>query len=1001
MKSFPIFPVSAMWPISLIFSITLTAQPARRVHDPVVIQGASVPAFLGKSVDAIRVYSYNAGENTWQPVLFQIDERDDTDSYIGQKDGLLSDQDEIVFLAGDMGHQAPDDNWPGDIQAKQGKRLQLRINDPLDPGSPGFVYLFDSQSLARLGTSLFTVSQDEDRVRSSTYTVTHGVHGFQNGLYLNTSAGGDSLNIIERQKFRVIGKIDYINEEIGIQEEMSGSIKILNGMESINTTVAPKSITYIADPKIRVHRYLDLEYRFKASISVLGFSFKVDKQGTYQFLTTYYPTYAEWKSGTLEITEIDNVNIREIRLTTDLRPNALGMNFYNPYNTDPIRIDLTQNNYDDTINWPGDSWHLIVANPDDPNAFLSHASLLTITRIPTIPDNSNGHLYLKESMTAVKYDTGDNMSWGDSGWQMKGNSLTGMINFNSATYYLPENLTIAQAETLSAMHLNPLYADITEQVMTYRVTLDILPWEGGTVTMLPPISKHPANSQISITAKPKPGYRFEGWTGDIESTANPLLFEITDNVQINAVFVPYIHQIAVHSEPQGLNFTADGDLFVTPAIFSWEELTSHTIAIDSIIQIDDASRWKFSDWEPHQPVSFDYQVEARDTLFSARFNTQFRLLAETEDPVTGTVQVQPSQSWFDEGSVVHCTAVPGADYSFSHWSGDTTAAVPTLILTMDRPQSVTAHFSNAPPVISDADTVIAEDHTLKLTTGDLARWIQDDATTLENLVFTFAGSGHLTADFDAENDTLTITPEPQWSGLDTVWITAADPLGAFSRAPLAVTVTQEPDPPGHFSLLSPDNHTGITDWPVTMEFLWESATDPDPGDTLTYIFELDTSSTFRSIGKIRIDHLQWTQYILLWPGELGDNRYYWRVLARDRTGLVTECNAVFSLELNTDAESGNDNVPKDFVLEQNYPNPFNGTTILKYGLPRDEHVTLIVYNSHGQQVRRLWDGMQNAGYHLVQWNGLDIQGQAVSSGMYMIVLQYGNHRLVRKALLLQ
>ena len=75
-------------------------------------------------------------------------------------------------------------------------------------------------------------------------------------------------------------------------------------------------------------------------------------------------------------------------------------------------------------------------------------------------------------------------------------------------------------------------------------------------------------------------------------------------------------------------------------------------------------------------------------------------------------------------------------------------------------------------------------------------------------------------------------------------------------------------------------------------------------------------------------------------------------------------------------------VPDDFELAQNYPNPFNPTTTIEFALPGDSQVVLNVYNIQGQLVATLVDGMTNAGYHSVVWDGRDMFGSAVSSGVY-------------------
>ena len=48
-------------------------------------------------------------------------------------------------------------------------------------------------------------------------------------------------------------------------------------------------------------------------------------------------------------------------------------------------------------------------------------------------------------------------------------------------------------------------------------------------------------------------------------------------------------------------------------------------------------------------------------------------------------------------------------------------------------------------------------------------------------------------------------------------------------------------------------------------------------------------------------------------------------------------------------------VPERYELWQNYPNPFNPMTTIEFDLPQPAVVTLVVYNTLGQEVARLLD----------------------------------------------
>lgn len=76
-------------------------------------------------------------------------------------------------------------------------------------------------------------------------------------------------------------------------------------------------------------------------------------------------------------------------------------------------------------------------------------------------------------------------------------------------------------------------------------------------------------------------------------------------------------------------------------------------------------------------------------------------------------------------------------------------------------------------------------------------------------------------------------------------------------------------------------------------------------------------------------------------------------------------------------------IPKEFELTQNYPNPFNPTTDVKYQLPLESSIKLVVYNLLGQQVKVLAEATQSAGFYNVTWDAKDDNGVPVATGFYV------------------
>ncbi|MDA0744994.1 MAG: right-handed parallel beta-helix repeat-containing protein [bacterium] len=105
--------------------------------------------------------------------------------------------------------------------------------------------------------------------------------------------------------------------------------------------------------------------------------------------------------------------------------------------------------------------------------------------------------------------------------------------------------------------------------------------------------------------------------------------------------------------------------------------------------------------------------------------------------------------------------------------------------------------------------------------------------------------------------------------------------------------------------------------------------------------------------------------------------------------------------VNSDAERAPEAEKYGFGVEQNYPNPFNPDTAIPYQLPEAGEVSLIVYNTLGQQVKVLMNERQEAGYYRAVWDGKDRLGRQVASGIYLVRLEAGTFTQVRKMVLLK
>ena len=93
--------------------------------------------------------------------------------------------------------------------------------------------------------------------------------------------------------------------------------------------------------------------------------------------------------------------------------------------------------------------------------------------------------------------------------------------------------------------------------------------------------------------------------------------------------------------------------------------------------------------------------------------------------------------------------------------------------------------------------------------------------------------------------------------------------------------------------------------------------------------------------------------------------------------------------------------PEEFSLHQNYPNPFNPVTTLRYDLPENGHVNVIIYDMLGKQVKTLINQTQDAGYRSIIWDATNDYGKPVSAGIYLYQIQAGEYISTKKMVLLK
>ena len=114
--------------------------------------------------------------------------------------------------------------------------------------------------------------------------------------------------------------------------------------------------------------------------------------------------------------------------------------------------------------------------------------------------------------------------------------------------------------------------------------------------------------------------------------------------------------------------------------------------------------------------------------------------------------------------------------------------------------------------------------------------------------------------------------------------------------------------------------------------------------------------------------------------------------------------------LATNINSGGE-TPVTFRLEQNFPNPFsagdvaafagNQATVIRFEISKIQDVSLKIYDLTGRLMRTLLDSNLRRGPHERYWDGRDVFGNRVASGVYLYILNGRNFKITKKLMVIQ
>jgi hypothetical protein len=385
-------------------SVTAPTINWSRQEDPVIFHGSQLPLFSG--VDVSRLYAYSFAGGVWEQIPFQIDEVIAVGQY-GDEGGLLDDDDELVFMAMDLGEMAVSGNWIDDTSSRISPRYQLEVTNPLNTAEVGYVYVFQSDTLTNTHVDYVDWISETQVIDAGAYKlgITTSPLQREDSLELNDTG----VDILDRSKF----KLNVVCRAGGVPVPITLNEDAFEGeMEDF----------FIFEPTI--------DGPVRVGGSTLGwinwsyYSMRFNQFG----LNFDYLTGLVCETGLLNFGRFDGFRF----LFDWIDPDASGMSpmtYYDSNKTSGSPIDGS----DDFVSTsPLTKWTQVSGN------------LGSVVRLTDLGDGVVGAYlnYYKDDSATDYEDTGDWQSYGDSGFEIlfeQGQTEYGQLDVEMVEYFLDPN----------------------------------------------------------------------------------------------------------------------------------------------------------------------------------------------------------------------------------------------------------------------------------------------------------------------------------------------------------------------------------------------------------------------------------------------------------------------------------------------------------------------------------------------------------------------------------
>jgi hypothetical protein len=270
--------------------------------------------------------------------------------------------------------------------------------------------------------------------------------------------------------------------------------------------------------------------------------------------------------------------------------------------------------------------------------------------------------------------------------------------------------------------------------------------------------------------------------------------------------------------------------------------------------------------------------------------------------------------------------------------------------------------------------------------------------------FTLFGRDTLQYAFVGANGAIGMTG----TATDTVWVNSTQTSsGAFANFSIPAAAVPRNFVAGFWNdlYLEPDGHGSV--WykqsGTQLIIQWNRVGNFNDATDTTTTFEIvldraDNSVTINYL-DVGVTGLETSGLVAMQSNSTGlwtmINQFGYPVESRPANNMTIKFTAVVGVNELPDG------VPAKFALHANYPNPFNPTTSITYDVASRAKVELTIYSVLGEKIAELVNAEKEAGTYSATWDGRNLQGQTVSSGVYLARIKAGSFTATQKMMLLK